>query len=72
MSKKKVYGVVRSGNGKSIVCCIKEVRSVGCPQTSPGLVTKERALDFVANMDANYRHEGYTYTVFKMKFKETI
>lgn len=72
MGKEKVYGVVRSGNGKSIICCVKEVVSTDCERTSPALVTKKNAKEFAENMNAYFGNEGYEYTVFKMKFKETI
>ena len=68
---KKVYGVFRSGNGKSIICCVKEIVSTYCEHTSPAFVTKKNAKEFAANMNTYFGNEGYEYTVFKMKFKET-
>lgn len=69
---KKVYGVIRSGNGESIVCSVKEIETTDCEQTSPALVSKKNAKEFAANMNTYFGNEGYAYTVFKMKFKETI
>ena len=69
---KKVYGVVRNGNGESVICSVKEISTEGSSQTAPALVSKKKAQEFVISMTAAFGIEGYTYTVFKMKFKETI
>jgi hypothetical protein len=69
---KKVYGVVRSGNGETVICYVKEVMTGGASQTSPAPVSKKKAQKFAVNMTAIFGADGNTYTVFKMKFKETI
>lgn len=68
---KKVYGVIRTGGGEpSVICEVKAKDSLG--ETVPVPVTKKQAQEFAHEFRTSFSKQGYIYTVFKMKFKETI
>lgn len=70
MSKEKVYGVVRTGgNKKAIVYRAESYDMLDLPE---GFMNKREAKGIAKSCNKAFGFAGFTYTVFKIKFKETI
>lgn len=67
---KKVYGVIRSGGDKkTIVYRADSFDTIDLPE---GFMSKREAQEIAKSCNKAFGFAGFTYTVFKMKFKETI
>ena len=67
---KKVYGVIRTGGSDKTI--VFESDSFDMPHLPVGLMSKREAKQLAKECNESFGTEGFIYTVFKMKFKETI
>lgn len=69
MGKEKVYGVVRTGGNKKAI--VYQAESYDMLDLPTGFMSKHEAKRLAKECNKVFGIEGFTYTVFKMKFKET-
>ena len=67
---KKVYGVIRTGGEKKVI--VYSALSFDMLDLPEGLMSKFEAKQLAGECNDMFGKKGFTFTVFKMKFKETI